>query len=451
MKMPVFSALLALSLLMPAAVLAEEPVDLDALLEQVRQAQSQHKQLDTEREARFLREKNRQQQKLGAARAALKAAENRSAALRSSYEANQQRMAKLEKEIEENAGELNQLSAVFRQFGTDFYTSAQDSLLSAQYPERLEVLESVATSTRVPDLAELESLWLLLHQEISAGGKVARFDAQVIAPDGSKQNRPVVRVGLFNAVAGDQYLDFAPDSGLYELPRQPGGNARSLAAKLSSAQQGVAPVMIDPTRGSLLAVLVESPTLIERINQGGTIGYIIIGAAIFGLLLALAQGGYLVWVGTRFSKQLKNLDQPGVNNPLGRVLRVYDPSRNEDVETLELRLSEAVLREVPALERAQPIIKLLAAVAPLLGLLGTVTGMILTFQAITQFGTSDPKLMAGGISQALMTTVLGLVAAIPLLFANSLLTGRSRALVQILDEQSAGLLARRVENDRGSP
>ena len=445
--------ILVMLLALPTSLLAEDPVNLDELLNQVRSAQSEHKQLDAEREARFLRDKQNQQANLDKARAALAAAQRKSAALKGSYEANQTQMAKLKKEIEENAGELNQLAAVLRQFATDIHTSAQGSMLSGQFPERLETLERVATARRVPDINELESLWLMLQQELTEGGKVARFQGDFVKPDGSRKTAEIIRVGQFNAVVaskdGGGYLNYTPGVGFVELARQPGSDATGLIDEFAAARSGVAPLMIDPTRGSLLAVLIESPSLLERIRQGGTVGYVIIGLAAAGLLLAIAQGGYLLWVGTLFSAQMKNLAQPNVNNPLGRVLRVYEPTRNEDVETLELRLSEAILKEVPALERGQPILKLLAAVAPLLGLLGTVTGMILTFQAITQYGTGDPKLMAGGISQALVTTVLGLVAAIPLLFFNSLLASRSRSLVQVLDEQSAGLLARRVEQDRG--
>jgi len=114
-------------------------------------------------------------------------------------------------------------------------------------------------------------------------------------------------------------------------------------------------------------------------------------------------------------------------------------------ELLQLKLDEAVLAEIPALERGNSLIKLLAAIAPLLGLLGTVTGMILTFQAISLFGSGDPKLMAGGISQALVTTVLGLVVAIPLLFSHSVIAYLSRSMIQRLDEQCAGVLARSAE------
>jgi biopolymer transport protein ExbB len=144
-----------------------------------------------------------------------------------------------------------------------------------------------------------------------------------------------------------------------------------------------------------------------------------------------------------------DVGNPRAGNPLGRVLLAVKDVPLEEEELLQLALDEAVLLELPALERGNGVIKLLAATSPLLGLLGTVTGMILTFQAISLFGTGDPKLMAGGISQALVTTVLGLVVAIPLLFSHSVIAYVSRALIQRLDEQCAGVLARTAENREG--
>jgi biopolymer transport protein ExbB len=120
----------------------------------------------------------------------------------------------------------------------------------------------------------------------------------------------------------------------------------------------------------------------------------------------------------------------------------------QDSDVAELRITEAVLREVPRLERAQAFLRLCVAAGPLLGLIGTVVGMILTFQSITESGSSDPKLMADGIGQAMIATVLGLGIAIPLLFANALLTTLSQSVVQILDEQGAGMLAESIEKQR---
>lgn len=110
-------------------------------------------------------------------------------------------------------------------------------------------------------------------------------------------------------------------------------------------------------------------------------------------------------------------------------------------------MDEAILRETPTIDRGINLIKMFAAIAPLMGLLGTVIGMILTFQTIMLFGTGDPKIMAGNISLALVTTALGLIAALPLILVHSIVAGKSKAVLHKLDEQSAGLIAAIAEKE----
>lgn len=433
--------------LMALAIGAGAATDLDALLDQVRQAQQNSLQINREREQRFLDNKQEQAQLLAEARAALAPVEQRTQELRARYDALQAQIAALQKELEAKAGDLNQLVAVVRQAAGDLQAVARDSLITAQFPERAGALAELAASEQVPSAADLETLWYLLQQEMTASGQVADFAAPVVAPDGSISEQSVTRVGTFVAVADGEYLQYLPGAGLARLPRQPGADALAMAARLQRADSGLVPVAIDPTRGRILALLEQRPSLLERIHQGGGIGYVTIALGCGGLLLALFQFLRLMGVGRRIRRQVKRVDDPRANNPLGRILQAgYEAAGSDDPEDIERKLDEAVLREAPRLQRAQPLIKLLAAVAPMLGLLGTVVGMIVTFQTITLFGTGDPKLMAGGISQALVTTVLGLVFAIPLLFAHSILSGRSRRLIQILEQQSAGLLARSLEN-----
>jgi biopolymer transport protein ExbB len=188
-----------------------------------------------------------------------------------------------------------------------------------------------------------------------------------------------------------------------------------------------------------------------RIQLGQEVGYVIMTVGALGALAFLFQLFSLVFVRLAVTKQLKNVDHPTANNPLGRVLLAFKGDKNrieEDAEVAELRITEAVLREVPKLERFQAFLRLAVAAGPLLGLIGTVWGMIITFQSITESGSSDPKLMATGIGQAMIATVLGLGIAIPLLFANALLNSLSRGVVQVLDEQSAGMLAESIEKQR---
>lgn len=420
--------------------------DLDALLKEVQGAQQQNQKINSERERRFIENKSEQAALLRKAKAKLAPVQARTDALRSQFSSLQGQLKDLSEQLHEKAGDLNQLIAVVRQSAGDLQAVANDSLVTAQFPEREQQLTDMTAGSSVPTSQELKKLWFLLQQEMTETGKVVTFKASVIGNDGEAAAREVTRVGPFVAMAGKDYLQYLPGTGLKLLARQPGYHVRDLAADLQAAKSGIHKVAIDPTRGSILELLVEKPNLLQRIRQGGGVGYVIIFLGIAGLILAVLQFLRLFDTRRRVTRQLRAVGDPDDKNPLGRVLMAGRDVDTEDAEGLELKLDEAVMREVPALQRGQGIIKLLSAVSPLLGLLGTVVGMIATFQAITLFGTGDPKLMAGGISQALVTTVLGLVVAIPLLFLHSLLAARSRSVIQVLEEQSAGLLARHIES-----
>ena len=280
-------------------------------------------------------------------------------------------------------------------------------------------------------------------------GQVSQFKAQVVQNDGSEKEQLVTRIGAFNAITDDGYLRFDEQTGrLISMARQP-SQASLISEYLTGSSEEINTIALDPTRGALLGLVLSNPDFVGRIKQGALVGYIIIALAVIGLLLAAWRLVSLFSIRKKVEQQIQNLDQPNHNNPLGRVLATATDDIH-DQETLELKIDEAILKEVPPLEKAQSMIKLFAAIAPLLGLLGTVTGMIATFQAITNFGTGDPKLMAGGISQALITTVLGLVAAIPLLLSHNLVSGQSKRLVQILDEQAAGLIATAMEGRKAN-
>ena len=154
----------------------------------------------------------------------------------------------------------------------------------------------------------------------------------------------------------------------------------------------------------------------------------------------------MLWMmGREVEAQQANLGSPNSNNPLGRVLKVGESYMKENIDRLELKLAEEIMKERPPIERGISFVKIVSVVAPLAGLLGTVTGMIVTFQQITLFGTGDPKIMAGGISQALVTTVLGLVVAIPTTLAHSFLQSSARSVVDVLEEQATGIVAEKAK------
>ena len=258
-------------------------------------------------------------------------------------------------------------------------------------------------------------------------------------------NKEVVRVGPFALVSDGQFLDYNGVTGtVAELVRQPPERYGESAAALQASSGELVKFGLDPTGGSILGLLVQAPNLKERVEQGGLVGYIILVVGAIGLLLAFERFITLSLTRMKVNGQLKSKDVKD-NNPLGRVLKVRDAYPKADTEALELHLTEAILGELPKLQRNLTVIKIISVVAPLAGLLGTVTGMINTFQAITLFGTGDPKLMAGGISQALVTTVLGLVVAIPTTLLYALLNTQSKNIVNILQEQASGVIAERAE------
>jgi biopolymer transport protein ExbB len=327
-----------------------------------------------------------------------------------------------------------------------------NSLITVRYPERDEFLAKLAKAKSLPSIVELEQLWHEMLREMGETGKVTRFKTKVSTPEGLEEDAEVVSIGGFIAMTNGRYLTYMPGlKTLSILSRQPPAALVRIAENVQKAQEGYVKAVVDPSRGVLLSLYVQRPGVWERIQRGEAVGYVIIAIGIIAGLCSLYQLVYLIRVRLAVSRQLARLDAPSSDNPLGRVLASFkgDPARlDEEAEVAELRISEAVLREVPALERFQAFLRLAVAAGPLLGLVGTVVGMIITFQSITESGSSDPKLMATGIGQAMIATVLGLGIAVPLLFVNAWLVSLSRSIVQILDEQSTGLLAEKIEARR---
>ena len=423
-------------------LLADHPTHLDELLNQVQTAQKRDAALRRKREQTFLAAHTERNKLLEALRQQVATERARGESLKTAFKTTELALRELEAELRERSGGFGELFGTVRQSAKDLGTFIEESLASAQYPERAAWFRVLGESKKLPDITELERLWLLIRQEIAESGRVVRMPATVIDPNGFASEREIVRVGLFNALQDGDYLKYQPESRRFVvLARQPSRSHQATARTLGAAETGYAAFALDPTRGALLGLLVETPSLLERVQQGGVIGYVILALGAVGLLIVLVRLVYLGWVGRRMRRQLRHLSAPSNDNPLGRVLAVSWDNRNTEPMNLELQIDEAVLRELPRLARGEGLVKLLAGVAPLLGLLGTVVGMIITFQAISLFGTGDPKLMANGISQALVTTALGLLIAIPLLFLHSLMAARSRVLVQMLDEQSLGLVA----------
>ncbi len=440
---------------MASAQTQDAPQSLEQLLEMVQSGRYADARENKAREARFRADKANQEALLNKAKAEQAELETLAAEREKQFEENEQNVVAVTQRLTEQKGSLNELFGHLTTAAGDMVSVVEASPVSAQYPDRAAFFEAliqkISDSAKLPTIDEIEQLWFEIQREMTESGRVARFDSVVIKPNGDENQQGVVRVGSFNLVSDDgKYLGFT-DSRIEELPRQPDKRYLDWARELGAASGGLNAFGIDPTGpsgGSLLSALIATPTLEERWHQGGYVGYAITVLGIIALLIAIWRLLALTTVSGKVGAQLKN-DKANPNNPLGRVLAIHEANPTMDTETLELKLNEQVLKEIPQLEKYQGALKIIAAVAPLMGLLGTVTGMIITFQAITIYGAGDPKAMASGISSALVTTVLGLLVAIPTVLLHTMVSSRSRRVIQVLEEQTSGIIAEHTEAELG--
>jgi len=422
------------------------------VLNKIRQDASKTEAENREREQRFRSRQGEQERLLREARAELSQLEGQAARVQRTFDANDARISTLTEQLKAAQGDFGEVFGLARSKAGEFKALLDNSLITAQYPTRTQVLGRVSESKALPNTDELNAIWQTMLEEIKAQRQVATFNAPVAnIDDGAELS--VTRVGPFAAFtsSGADFLGYKAVSdsnpiALSKLPKQPGGAINAAASDVNSASDGsLVYAPIDPTRGGLLASFERVPDTRERIAQGGKIGYIIVALAAIGSLFGLLNIIRLFLTSMAVNGQ-KRKAQAAKGNPLGRVMMAYDDAKNKDADTVELKLDEAILRESPKLEFGLNFLKLGAGIAPLLGLLGTVTGMIKTFQAMMIYGTGDPQLMAGGISEALVTTMLGLIAAIPLLILHSFCASMARNVQNTLEEQSAGIVARHVES-----
>jgi biopolymer transport protein ExbB len=440
-------AALAISLM---ASSVQAATTLEGLLEEVKNSRVSEARINKQRESEFQSARADKQALLRKAQAELKSETSRGDRLLKQFSDNEVTLADKEVELTTATGTLGEMFGVVRQASAEAYGQISTSIVSAEFPGRGAFLKRMSEEAKgLPNIKELEDLWFALQTEMTESGQVSRFTTEVVSLDGGSQQKEVVRVGTFNLIGEQGYLVYDDQTKMVRpLGRQPDGFQTSTAQTLHAATSGLIPFYTDPSKGGILSLLKEKATMTERYHAGGTVGYVITFMLSIGLIIGLYKVVTLTIVGGKMKSQLKNISSPSSSNPLGRILQVYAENKTADAESLELKLDEAILRELPTIESGISIIKIFAAIAPLLGLLGTVIGMIETFQQITLFGTGDPKLMAGSISLALVTTALGIIAALPLLLTHSIVAGRSKSIIHILDEQTAGIIATHAETEK---
>ncbi len=442
------SLIVATPLIAEPSVPAKKANSLEELYSFVKQGRADDNAKNKKREAEFKSNRNQQKTMLKNAYSEMKQQEQISAKLEKQYELNDQKIAQTQETLQKRLGNLKELFGHLTGAAGDLREVMNVSVVSAQYPGRTDdidgLIASMSSSVKLPTIEEIGSLWTHMLHEMTQGGRVEAFKANVILPDGETSEQTVVRIGTFNLASNGKYLSYSPEnSSIAELGRQPGGSYLSGLTALQEAKSGVVQAGIDPTGpagGQFLAALINSPSIIERWHQGGLVGYIISLIGVIAFLIAGWRFAVLSSVSNKVKAQLASA-QPSSDNPLGRIMAIYKENENTDNETLEMKLAEGILKERPAIGAYLPMLKIISMVAPLLGLLGTVTGMIITFQAITIFGAGDPKAMAGGISGALVTTVLGLLVAIPTVMLHSIVNSKARIITAVLEEQATGIVA----------
>ena len=441
-----------------AAQVFAQAGNLSDLLELVRQDAVSESADYSRRVQEFEQNANRQQEILDITEQRYIEQENLQGELSTTFENNTITIGQKREILRDARGDLNELFGTLQGVAGDFLSTFENSLISAQYPGRSEAIEAfiekAGSTIEQLDVSEIETFWFYMQQEMTESARVVTYSGDVTLPAGDTVNRQITRIGSFNAVSEGDYLSYDGDIGhLQVLPKQPPAGIIDAAMSLEAATSGFTRVGIDPTGGvggQVMANLVNFPSAQEQVQaNAGTIGFIIIGVGVIGILLGFFRLLMLGLISVKVRSQLKS-DKPSKNNPLGRVLMVAESNPDSDTETLELKLGEAILQETPALESMLTLIKMIATIAPLGGLLGTVTGMIVVFQQITVYGAGDPTIMAGGISSALMTTVLGIVVAIPTIFMHTVVKSRADTIMHILEEQATGMIAQKAERMAGN-
>lgn len=429
---------------------AARQLTLDQVLQAVRKERGESSAENKQREERFVRERNNQQAELGRVRGQVAAAEAEATRLEGAMQANQDAIDKLDQELADKQGEFQELFGAARSAAADLTAQIDKSLISAEFPGRSAELAEVAQTDTLPTETQLRYLWETLVQQVAEQSKVVTFSADVAKPDGSAEQREITRIGPFVAFADGRYLTYKPaQSQLAFLSRQPAGAVLNAAKAVENAKgDGFVRGFIDPSLGTLLGLIVETPNFRERVDQGGQIGYLTIVIGVLAFVWGVFRWFTLSSTAGTVKAQMRR-PKASKSNPLGRVLLAYEGVQNKsDTEAVAAALDDAILKEIPKLESGLNLVKIVSSIAPLLGLLGTVVGMVITFQSITLFGAGDPQIMASGISIALMTTVIGLVVSIPLVILYAFASGAANRITQMLEEQAAGIIAEHADGRR---
>ncbi len=434
---------LLISILIPLSIFAQEneeeiPIEeqrnnaIKQLLETVEINKSIYVADDQKRIDKFLDLIDERERMLAKAKNDLRLENERNKRLEKEFEENEKALAELEERLQIKIGVLGELFGVARQFAGELLSSSESAYTFTEFPDRGDRLKEIG-KIQVHSIEELEVLWLEYFNEIVASGEVKELKSKIINSKGDSFEDNIVRYGLFSASYKAEFIKPIKELNGFELlQRQPENSIlRNLKRHQRSDEYKTA--SIDPTRGFLLSLYLDKAGWIERIAQGKSVGFIIILIGIIGV----AFSSYKIYFLNENKKILEDSSQSNVIQEM-----IDNIKQAKSYQSKENIIDELISNYSSKLDWGVSWIKFVAAVAPLLGLLGTVIGMIETFQAITLFGTGDPKQMAGGISQALITTMLGLMVAAPLLGLYTYISDRVNTLIQVVEEKGSYLLSK---------
>jgi biopolymer transport protein ExbB len=407
-------------------------IEINELLELVKTNKSIFLNEDNKRLNSFITKVSDRQALLDDAKIKLANEIDRNINLEASFEQNEKTLAELEEKLEIKVGVLGELFGVTRQYAGELLAASENSVVFYEFPNRPEVLKDIGQE-KVHNLDQLENLWISYFDEIVAGSEIKNFEATITAPNGENIVGEVTRYGLFSASYDGKFVKPVSSLNSFQLlAKQPENTFTKTLSKHKRADE-YTNVSIDPTRGFLLSLYLDKANWFERIAQGKSIGFVIIFIGFIGLAFSIFKIIRL----REYSNEVLNNKSDNIPSQMESLIK--DSASRESKENI---IDEFIINYSSKIEWGNNWVKFFAAVAPLLGLLGTVIGMIETFQAITLFGTGDPKQMAGGISQALVTTMLGLIVAAPLLGMYTYLSEKTESIVQVLEEKASYILSK---------
>ncbi|GIC76242.1 MotA/TolQ/ExbB proton channel family protein [Moritella sp. F3] len=417
---------------------------LDELLKQVKQSNVAETQIDNAALTRFKANLTTQKANLAEQTQRNQALQQKMAQLQDAIASNNKQILAKRKLANSEKSDLDKVFSEFRGASQDLRGQLNKSPLSATLSGRSTQLSPYSEANYEPDLAAIKNLWLLFTEQMVASSKVTTAEISVTMADGRKETLAVTQIAGFTAFTAQGPLLYQPASESYQLLPSNSADISARIAGFSQVQDGFVSTLIDPSAGGLLQRATEERVWWQIFSDAGIIGFIIVAVGVIGMVIGLFRLWVLSGEAKKIKAQKQNLDKL-TDNSLGRIIGVSDRHENSNADELARFLDEAILAELPECHKGLGSLAVLATIAPLLGLLGTVAGMIETFQAITAYGNSDPQVLSSGISQALLTTKFGLIAAVPLMLLHSLLTSKSDSIVHVIEHQSAGLLAQRQQ------